>query len=90
MIHDHREMSAAHKAATGIGWEWEFASIKGEQRSVPVLFLNVGSPVFHWQKFFHEDDFRNPPSGDILDNDEATNLGRRIVLHSLKWISMDL
>jgi hypothetical protein len=83
MIHDHREASAADKAATGIGWEWEFASIKGDQRPETAFSLHVGSPIFHWQQFFHEDDFRNPPSGDIQDNDEATNLGRRLILHSL-------
>jgi hypothetical protein len=84
MIHDHRETSAADKGATGIGWEWEFASMKGDQRPATVFLLNVGSPVHHWQQFFHEDDFRNPPSGEIQDNDEATNLGQRVILHSLK------
>jgi hypothetical protein len=78
-ILDERITCFAERAATAVGWEWDFFDLPGAKRPSPSVHMSVDSGLN-----VREDDFRSPPAGPVHDNDEDTAFGHRVILKGLK------
>ena len=72
----------AERAAKGIGWEWELSD---KTSHVPSFQFELyrGSPTMFMLSNICEEDFTEPPRGEVIDNDDDAALGRRILLKDL-------
>lgn len=82
-IYDQRGMCFAERAAKGNGWEWELSKLVSSLPSFQFL-LGQGSSTMHSLMHVCDVDFVESPGEEILDNDEETLLGRRVILKDLR------
>lgn len=83
-VSDSRNPPFLCRAADGVGWEWGLFDARGGKLPLVQGDLFFGSPSLHIaMQWVAWEDFEEPPSGAIVDNDEDTNYGRRVVLQGL-------